>query len=105
MNPAKTGQNEILKAEFVSKIGFRGTAEKGYGDLARLQVVDYGILSQDIVTYPSIECVQKGVAGSVSYAAAPVGLASLAKLQTLATKSPLVDLAILGTAEGHAKVL
>jgi hypothetical protein len=45
------------------------------------------------------------VASSVSYAATPVGLASLAKLQTLASKSPLVDFTILGTAEGHAKVL
>lgn len=68
-------------------------------------MVNYGILSPESVTYSSVECVQEGVAGSVSYAAAPVGLASLAKLQTLATKSPLVDLAILGTAEGHAKVL
>ena len=48
---------------------------------------------------------QQGVSRSVSHTAAAVGLASFAELQTLTPEGSLVDLAVLRTAEWHAKVL
>lgn len=45
------------------------------------------------------------MSGPVSYTAASVSLASLAVLETLPAKGPLVDSAIFSAAERHAKVL
>ena len=53
----------------------------------------------------SVECVQNGVSCSVCCSSATVGLAAFSKLEGLATKRPLVDLAITSTRERHAEVL
>lgn len=53
----------------------------------------------------AVERVQHGVARAVGRARAAVRLAALAKVQALAAKGALVDLAVLGAAEGQAVVL
>ena len=53
----------------------------------------------------AIEGVEHGVAGAVGGAGAAVGLAALAVVEGLAAKGALVDLAVLGPAEGEAELL
>ena len=63
------------------------------------------VQGNEVASYPSIKSVQEGVTCSVSHTAASVGLTSFAKLQTLTTKSTLVNLAVVRAAEGHSEVL
>ena len=53
----------------------------------------------------AIEGVEHGVAGAVGGAGAAVGLTALAVVEGLAAKGALVDLAVLGPAEGEAELL
>mmetsp|Transcript_14923 Transcript_14923/g.28470 ORF Transcript_14923/g.28470 Transcript_14923/m.28470 type:complete len:393 (-) Transcript_14923:204-1382(-) len=53
----------------------------------------------------AVEGVQHGVAGAIGGAGAAVGLAPLAVLQALPAEGPLVDLPLLGPAEGQAELL
>jgi len=52
-----------------------------------------------------VERVQDRVPRPVRRARAPIGLASLAKVERLAAEGPLVDLALVRAREGHAVVL
>ena len=53
----------------------------------------------------AIERVEESVSGTISGSSAAVGLATLAVLEGLTTKSALVDLAFLSTGEWHTIVL
>lgn len=53
----------------------------------------------------AVQRVQHGVPGAVSRAGTSVGLPALAKVQRLATKRALIDLALLRAREGQAVVL
>ena len=52
----------------------------------------------------AVECVQDGVAGTVSDGGAAIGLAALAILERLPTESMLVDLALLGSRERNTEM-
>ena len=70
-----------------------------------MQEIPQELMCVCVFDYPSVECVQQGVSGPVGHTAAAMGLASLAELEALTPEGSLVDLAVLGTTEGHAKVL
>lgn len=52
----------------------------------------------------AVEGVQHAVSGTIGHGGAPVRLSALSELQRLTAESPLVDLALFGTGEGHAEV-
>uniref|UniRef100_A0A2M4B0P9 Putative secreted protein n=1 Tax=Anopheles triannulatus TaxID=58253 RepID=A0A2M4B0P9_9DIPT len=76
--------------------------------LAILHQQVHGKVFDEVVTVVAqrlaVQRVQQRVSGTIGYAAAPMCLATLAVLQTLATERPLVDLAIGRTRERHAVV-
>ncbi len=53
----------------------------------------------------AVQGVEHGVSGAIGGARASVGLAALAKVERLSAEGALVDLAVLGPAEGEAELL
>jgi len=105
---AASGQHGLVRTESVDLAVLEAEGHNATALAVLHDQVKGEVLNEEGTVVPhglAVEGVQESVTSTISDGAAPVGLATLAKVVALTTESPLVDLTLLGTGEGHAIVL